>query len=126
MTMPNNVIDNPVAPRYTHLDHPSVQNFTCIHVQDGEFEGLVYHYENLKIGAPDDEGALLTFNYHIVEGSTPEDPEVKRRMEDVIASIIYHILSDSVGKIGSDENRTDNPEEPGAQRGLRTEDPAVS
>jgi len=122
----NNVIDNPVAPRYTHIDHPSIKDFTCIHIMDGEFDGLVYHYENLKIGAPDEEGALLTFNYHIVEGSTPEDPEVKRRMEDIIASVIYSILSDSVGKIGSDENRTDNPEELGTQRGLRTEDAAVS
>ena len=122
----NNVVDNPVAPRYTHIDHPSIQDFSCIHIQDGEFEGLVYHYENLKIGAPDEEGALLNFNYHIVEGIQPEDPEVKTRMEDVIASVIYSILSDSVGKIGSDEDRADNSEELGTQRKLRTKDTPIS
>ena len=122
----NNVVDNPVAPRYTHIDHPSIQDFSCIHIMDGEFEGLVYHYENLKIGAPDEEGALLNFNYHIVEGIQPEDPEVKTRMEDVIASVIYSILSDSVGKIGSDEDRADNSEELGTQRELRTENTPIS
>ena len=122
----NNVVDNPVAPRYTHIDHPSIQDFSCIHIMDGEFEGLVYHYENLKIGAPDEEGALLNFNYHIVEGIQPEDPEVKTRMEDVIASVIYSILSDSVGKIGSDEDRADNSEELGTQRELRTKDTSIS
>ena len=43
------VIDNPSAPRYTTVERLDVPNFICMRIEEGEFEGVVFHYENLKI-----------------------------------------------------------------------------
>jgi hypothetical protein len=116
--MSQRTIDNPVAVEYDHIDHPKVKNFVCIRIKEGEFEGIVYHYENLKIGDEVDEenGALLNFNYHIVESFIAEEmltQEIKTRFEDTIAGILYDILLKQVGKIGN-EDRTHDPKESGS------------
>ena len=68
----NKVIDNPVAPRYTSIDKEGVQ-FACIKIEEGEFKGIVYHYEQLQVGEEDEDGASLNFNYHIVEPVIAEE-----------------------------------------------------
>jgi hypothetical protein len=110
------VVDNPVAPSYTHIERKEVPNFVCIRIGDGEFEGIVYHYENLKVGEEDDDGALLQFNYHIVESFIAEEmltENLKQRLEDTIASILYDVLLKQVGRIGN-EDRTNDSKESGS------------
>ena len=118
MSMSQRTIDNPVAVSYNHIDHPKVKDFVCIHIREGEFEGMVYHYENLKVNdeLEDDGGALLKFNYHIVESFIAEEmltEDIKARFEDTIAGILYDILLKQVGKIGN-EDRADDSEESGS------------
>jgi hypothetical protein len=110
-------IDNPVAVDYTSFDHPDITKFVCIRINEGEFEGIVYHYENLKVGDEmDDDGALLNFNYHVVESFIAEEmltEDIKGRFEDTIAGILFDILLKQVGKIGN-EDRADDSEESGS------------
>ena len=113
-----NVVDNPVAPKYNYVEREDVPNFFCLKIEEGEFEGMVYHYENLKIAEEEDEngGALLNFNYHIVESFLAEEmltDSIKLRFEDTIASILFDILQKQVGRIGN-ENRTNDSEESGS------------
>ena len=113
-----NVVDNPVAPRYNHIERKDVPEFICIRIEEGEFEGVVYHYENLKVNdQPEDNGdALLMFNYHIVESFIAEEmlkDSLKTRFEDTIASILYDILLKQTGRIGN-EDRTNDSEESGS------------
>jgi hypothetical protein len=116
--MSQRTIDNPVAVAYNHIEHPEVKDFVCIRIEEGEFEGMVYHYENLKVGdETDDGGALLNFNYHVIESFLAEEmltEAIKTRFEDTIAGILYDILLKQVGKIGN-EDRTDDPKESGSQ-----------
>lgn len=112
--MMNKVIDNPVAPSYTTIDKEGVR-FACIKIQEGEFEGIVYHYENLQVGDEDEDGggATLNFNYHIVESFIAEEmmiDKLKERFEDTVACILQDILIQQVGRIG-DEDRVDNTAE---------------
>jgi len=111
-----NVVDNPIAPKYNHVERLDVPNFVCIRIEEGEFEGIVYHYENLKVGDETDDGALLHFNYHIVESFIAEEmlkDKLKQRFEDTIACILHDILVKQVGRIGN-EDRTDDSEESGS------------
>ena len=112
--MSQRTIDNPVAVDYNHFDHPEVKDFICIKINEGEFEGIVYHYENLKVGDDtDDGGALLNFNYHVVESFIAEEmltEDIKGRFEDTIAGILYDILLKQVGKIGNEDRANDSEE----------------
>jgi len=110
--MMNKVIDNPVAPSYTTVDKEGVR-FACIKIQEGEFEGIVYHYENLQVGEEDEEGAILNFNYHIVESFIAEEmlvDKLKERFEDTVACILQDILIQQVGRIGDEDRVNDTAE----------------
>lgn len=110
--MMNKVIDNPVAPSYTTVDKEGVR-FACIKIQEGEFEGIVYHYENLQVGDEDEEGAILNFNYHIVESFIAEEmlvDKLKERFEDTVACILQDILIQQVGRIGDEDRVNDTAE----------------
>ena len=109
------VVDNPVAPRYKHIERKDVPEFICIRIEEGEFEGIVYHYENMKMNDnfEEDGDALLNFNYHIIESFLAEEmitDSIKTRLEDTIASILFDILLKQVGRIGN-EDRTDDSKE---------------
>jgi hypothetical protein len=117
------VIDNPVAPRYTTVERLDIPNFICMRIEDGEFEGVVYHYENLKISEKleDSDDPWLRFNYHIVESFWADgmfEGKLKESFEDTVACILQDILIKQVGRIG-DEDRADDSKESGSQRGLR-------
>ena len=108
-----NVIDNPVAVKYSYSEREDVPNFICLRVDEGEFEGMVYHYENLKVGEENEDGALLNFNYHIVESFIAEEmltDSIKSRFEDTIASILFDILQKQVGRIGNEDRANDSKE----------------
>jgi hypothetical protein len=116
--MSQRTIDNPGAVSYTTIDHPKVKGFVCFLIKEGEFDGVVFHYENLKINdeIEDNGDALLKFNYHIIESFIAEEmltEEIKTRFEDTIAGILYDILLKQVGKIGN-EDRADDSEESGS------------
>jgi len=108
------VVDNPVAVKYNHITREDVANFVCIKIEEGEFEGIVYHYENVKVGEELEDGAaLLNFNYHVVESFMAEEmltDSIKKRFEDTVAGILYDILLKQVGTIGN-EDRADDSEE---------------
>ena len=108
------VVDNPVGMKYNHITHKDVPEFVCIRIEEGEFEGIVYHYENVRVGEElEDGGALLNFNYHVVESFIAEEmltDSVKKRFEDIVAGILYDILLKQVGTIGN-EDRADDSEE---------------
>jgi hypothetical protein len=110
-----NAVDNPVAPKYNHVERLDVPDFICIRIEDGEFEGVVYHYENLKINEKADENddPLLLFNYHVIESFWADgmfEGTLKNRFEETVACILYDVLLKQVGRIGN-EDRTDDSEE---------------
>ena len=108
-----NTVDNPVAPRYNHTERTDIPGFVCIQIQEGEFEGVVYHYENLKINEEVDENndPLLMFNYHVVESFWSDgmfEGRMKDRFEETIACILYDILLNQEGKIGHESGTDDS------------------
>jgi hypothetical protein len=114
-------IDNPVAPRYTTVERLDVPNFICLRIEEGEFEGVVFHYENLKITGIDEvtesDEPWLKFNYHVVESFWADDMfegKIKNSFEDTVACILQDILIQQVGRIGN-EDRADDSKESGSQ-----------
>jgi hypothetical protein len=113
------IIDDPVAPRYTTVERLDIPNFVCLRIDDGEFEGVVYHYENLKISSEEEDSEVpwLKFNYHVVESFWADgmfEGTLKERFEDTVACILQDILIKQVGRIGN-EDRTDDSKESSSQ-----------
>jgi hypothetical protein len=103
-------VDNPVAVSYTPFEHPKVKDFVCIRVDEGEFEGVVFHYENVKV---DDETSMLNFNYHLIESFIAEEMLIdglKLRLEDTVAGILYDILIKQLGRVGNEDRADDSKE----------------
>ena len=103
-------VDNPVAVSYTPFEHPKVKDFVCTRVDEGEFEGLVFHYENVKV---DDEASMLNFNYHLIESFIAEEMLIdglKLRLEDTVAGILYDILIKQLGRVGNEDRADDSKE----------------
>ena len=117
------VIDNPVAPRYTTVERLDVPNFICFRIDDGEFEGVVFHYENLKITSdfednddPRSDEPWLKFNYHVIESFWADgmfEGKLKDSFDDTVACILQDILIKQVGTIGN-ENRANDSKESGS------------
>lgn len=109
------VVDNPVAPSYNHMERTDVPKFVCIRIEDGEFEGVVYHYENLKVseGVDENDEPSLLFNYHVLESFWADnmfEGTLKKRFEDTVACILQDILIKQVGKIGNEDRVNDSQE----------------
>jgi hypothetical protein len=112
------VIDNPVAPRYTTVERLDVPNFICFRIDDGEFEGVVFHYENLKITSEvdDSDEPWLKFNYHVIESFWADgmfEGKLKDSFDDTVACILQDVLIKQVGTIGN-ENRVDDSKKSGS------------
>jgi hypothetical protein len=110
-----NVVDNPAAPKYNHIERTDVPNFVCLRIEEGEFEGVVYHYENLKVNdnVEDNEDPLLMFNYHVIESFWADgmfEGKLKERFEDTIACILHDILMQQAGRIGNEDRANDSEE----------------
>jgi hypothetical protein len=109
------VIDNPVAPRYTTVERLDVPNFICFRIDDGEFEGVVFHYENLKITSEVDDSVepWLKFNYHVIESFWADgmfEGKLKDSFDDTVACILQDILIKQVGTIGNEDRANDSKE----------------
>ena len=109
------VIDNPVAPKYTTVDRVDVPNFICFRIEDGEFEGVVYHHENLKVSTEveDSEDPWMKFNYHVVESFWADgmfEGKLKDSLDDTVACILQDILIKQVGRIGNEDGTDDSKE----------------
>jgi hypothetical protein len=112
------VIDNPVAPRYTTVERLDVPNFICFRIDDGEFEGVVFHYENLKITSEvdDSDEPWPKFNYHVIESFWADgmfEGKLKDSFDDTVACILQDVLIKQVGTIGN-ENRVDDSKKSGS------------
>lgn len=111
------VIDNPVAPRYTTVERLGVPSFICFRIEDGEFEGVVFHYENLKIKisseVEDSDEPWLKFNYHVIESFWADgmfEGKLKDSFDDTVACILQDILIKQVGTIGNEDRANDSKE----------------
>lgn len=87
----------------------------CIRILDGEYEGLVYQYDTVRI-EEDDEGAVLHFNTITVENPNNADL-TEENDKHILGGILTAIIEEELNQLDKeqDENGTPDTEESAAQ-----------
>ena len=82
----------------------------CIKILDGEYEGLVYQYDTVKIEEDgDSDGAVLIFNTITIDN--PNDANLTEEGErNILGNILVSIIQEQLEHMAN-ENGTPNTEE---------------
>lgn len=64
---------------------------------DSEFSDITYHYGEVKFleDEPNDR-ATLAFEYVILEGTEPTDPETKERFQTAVGDVLIDMITQQV------------------------------
>ena len=85
----------PNKPRYELLNTEAVKDFACVRILDGDFMGLVYHYNTISLGE-DDGGPEIPFKftYDIVDGwdEAWTEPSLTELLQDTLCSILFDLI----------------------------------
>jgi len=100
------------APKYELIDHKEASpDHWCIKIKDGEYNGVIYQYQTVKIDEEKDgDGAVLQFKTALVE--KPDSVNLtKDKDQNIMGAILVDILNEQfeTAKV-TDENGTSNTE----------------
>ena len=103
-----------MLPKYEIVEHPNGfhEDHWCIQINDGEYEGLVYQYDTVKIGEEDENGeAALTFN--TVTVANPNNVDLTEENDKgILGSVLVDIIQEQIEReTTDDENRASDTEQ---------------
>jgi len=83
----------------------------CIEILDGEYAGLVYQYDTVKIseGETEEDGAVLTFNTITVKNPNNADL-TEENDKNILGNILVSIIQEQLEQ-AANENGTSDTEE---------------
>jgi hypothetical protein len=81
------------------------EDLQCIHITEGDFEGVVFQYDNIRL-EEDSDDPTISFNFITVKNENNLD-----LTSDEFVSILGEILNDLLRSF-VDANRTDGTETP--------------
>lgn len=102
-------------PNYEVIEHPNSfhNEHWCIQINDGDYEGLVYQYDVVRIGeAAEDGEADLTFNTITI--ANPNNVDLTQENDKgILGGILVNIIQEQLEQLNS-ENGTSDSEQPSA------------
>jgi len=100
------------TPKYKLIEHEdSSKDHWCIKIIDGEYNGVIYQYNTVKIDEEKDgDGAVLSFQTALIE--KPEGINLtKEKDESIMGAILVDLVSEQFEHArANDENGTLNTE----------------
>ena len=93
---------NRMKPKYqlTETNNAFHKNHWCVQILDGDFQGVVYQYDTLKVDTEKDE---IRFNTITVEN--PDDLDLESaEFIDVMSEILDDILQEKYRENGNDDS----------------------
>jgi len=105
-----------MIPKFEVIEHPNSfhDDHWCIKILDGEYAGLVYQYDVVKIGEELEDGSAdLTFNTITV--SNPNNVDLTEENDKgILGGILVEIIKEQL-EAQANENGTSDTEESTAQ-----------
>lgn len=102
-----------MIPKFEIVEHPNGyhEDHWCIKILDGEYAGLVYQYDVVKIGEEAEDGSTdLTFNTITVEN--PRNVDLTEENDNgILGGILVSIIQEQLENMAN-ENGTPDPAEP--------------
>jgi hypothetical protein len=98
------------APKFELIEHKDASpDHWCIKIKDGEYKGVIYQYQTVKIQEEKTEdGAVLQFKTAFIE--TPDSVNLtKEKDQSIMGAILVNILNEQFETVkDSDEDGTSN------------------
>lgn len=81
------------------------EDLMCIKIMEGDYEGVVFQYDNIRLEEDEDEEASISFNFITVDN--PEELDLTAKpFIDILGEIMNELLRSFV----ENADRTDNTE----------------
>ena len=89
------VMNLPNPPQYEVFDHESVKELSCIKIVEGDFDGVTFHFDIVKLMPEELENGTipLRYTYTMMEGVILEDE--KEQFEEIVTSILFSLVEEN-------------------------------
>lgn len=96
-------------PKFEVVQHENAfhEDLMCIKITEGEYEGVVFQYDNIRLEEDKDDEASISFNFITIENENELDLTAKPFI-DILGEIMNELLRSFV----ENANRTDGAEAP--------------
>ena len=72
---------------YTYVSHPASEKRQAIKINNGEYAGVVFHYNQVSFYEEDDT-PHVKFDYDILNGDDPNNEEFTTVLGDIVVDIL--------------------------------------
>ena len=98
---------------YTYVNHPAAEKKQAIEIKNGEYAGIVFHYNQVSFFEEDDT-PHVKFDYDILKGTDPNTEEFTNLLGDIVVDILEREFKRSSGGVLVDESdyRENDTKEP--------------
>ena len=97
---------------YTYVHHPFSEEKQAIKINNGEYEGIVFHYNQVSFYEKDDT-PHVKFDYDVLDGEDPNTEEFTNLLGDIVVDILEREFKTTQQGVFVNESdyRKDNTEE---------------
>ena len=88
---------------YTYVQHPAAEKKQAIKINSGEYEGIVFHYNQVSFYEEDDV-PHIKFDYDILKGEDPNTEEFTNLLGDIVVDILEREFKRSNDGVFVDES----------------------
>tara|TARA_R110002167_G_scaffold42427_3_gene128768 strand:+ start:373 stop:687 length:315 start_codon:yes stop_codon:yes gene_type:complete len=98
---------------YTYVQHPASEKRQAIKISTGEYEGIVFHYNQVSFYEEEDT-PHVKFDYDILSGNDPHTEEFTNLLGDIVVDILEREFNTAEQGVLVDESdyREDDTKQP--------------
>lgn len=98
---------------YTYVQHPASEKRQAIKISTGEYEGIVFHYNQVSFYEEEDT-PHVKFDYDILSGNDPHTEEFTNLLGDIVVDILEREFNTAEQGVLVDESnyRKDDTKQP--------------
>jgi hypothetical protein len=94
-------------PKYEIVDSKNAyhDDHWCIKILDGDFAGLVYQYDVVKIQEDEDEAGSAEVTFNTITVENPNNLDLTEEQEQgIMGSILIDIIQSEIEKLGDEQD----------------------
>jgi len=104
-----------MIPKFEVVEHPNGfhDDHWCIKILDGEYAGLVYQYDVVKIGEDLDEDGSATLTFNTITVDNPNNCDLTEENDKgILGGILVNIIQEQLEAQANENGTSDTEESP--------------
>ena len=79
---------------YELIEDKTDESHFAVHVTEGDYMGVIYRYNQIKVTESDNDYATLKFNWNIIEGD--KSLETNEEFTNMIGAILEEVMTEAI------------------------------